>query len=85
LKGGHGIAGNDHSFHTSHIPESLAVPAVSSSPTLSVVEDSDPLLGEFAQVPAAPAVLLVSVSRKRWSWSMDMGKPLEVRTPGTPD
>ena len=63
LKGGHGIAGNDHSFHTSHIPESLAVPAVSSSPILSVVEDCDPLLGELAQVPTAPAALLQTLAR----------------------
>jgi hypothetical protein len=31
---------------------------VSSSPILSVVDDSDPLLGELAEVPAAPAGLL---------------------------
>jgi hypothetical protein len=63
LKGGHGIARNDHSFHTSHIPESLAVPAVSSPPTLSVVDDCDPLLGELAEVPAAPAGLLQTPAR----------------------
>ena len=37
------------------------MPAVSSSPTLSVVDDSDPLLGELAQVPAAPAGLLEAI------------------------
>lgn len=63
MQGGHGIAGNDHSFHTSHIPESLAVPAVSSSPTLSVVDESDPLLGELAEVPAALAGLLETLAR----------------------
>ena len=39
------------------------MPAVSSSPTLSVVDDSDPLLGELAQVPAAPAGLLETLAR----------------------
>lgn len=34
---------------------------VSSSPTLSVVDDSDPLLGELAEVPAAPAGLLEAI------------------------
>ena len=63
LKGGHGAAGNDHSFHTSHIPESRAVPAVSSSPILPVVDDSDPLLGELAEVPAAPAGLLQTLAQ----------------------
>ncbi len=63
MKGGHGAAGNDHSFHTSHIPESRAVPAVSSSPILSVVDDSGPLLGELAEVPAAPAGLLQTLAQ----------------------
>jgi predicted transposase YbfD/YdcC len=34
------------------------VPAVSSSPILTVVDDSDPLLGELAEVPPAPDGLL---------------------------
>jgi len=63
LQGGHGVGGNDHSFHTNLIPEGRAVPAVSSSPTLSVVDDSDPLLGELGQVPAAPAGLLETLAR----------------------
>ena len=36
----------------------VAVPAVSSSPILTVVDDSDPLLGELAEVPPAPDGLL---------------------------
>src|SRR5512139_3469404 len=43
--------------------ESAAVPAVSSSPTLSVVDDSDPLLGELAEVPFAPDGLLEALAR----------------------
>ena len=38
------------------------MPAVSSLPTLTVVDDSYPLLGELAQVPAAPAGLLESLA-----------------------
>ena len=34
------------------------MPAVSSSPILTVVDDSDPLLGELAEVPPAPDGLL---------------------------
>ncbi len=34
------------------------MPAVPSSPTLCVVDDSDPLVGELADVPPAPAGLL---------------------------
>jgi hypothetical protein len=63
LQGGHGVRGNDHSFHTNLIPEGRAVPAVSPSPTLPVVDDSDPLLGELGQVPAAPAALLETLAR----------------------
>jgi len=36
---------------------------VSSSPTLSVVDDSDPLVGELAEVPPAPAGLLETLAR----------------------
>jgi predicted transposase YbfD/YdcC len=36
---------------------------VSSSPTLSVVDDSDPLLGELAEVPPAPDGLLEALAR----------------------
>lgn len=36
---------------------------MSSSPTLSVVDDSDPLLGELAEVPAVPAGLLETLAR----------------------
>jgi predicted transposase YbfD/YdcC len=43
--------------------ESAAVPAVSSSPTLTVVDDSDPLLGELAGVPPAPEGLLELIAR----------------------
>ena len=39
------------------------MPAVSSSPTLTVVDDSDPLVGELADVPAAPAGLLQTLQR----------------------
>lgn len=39
------------------------MPAVSSSPTLTVVDDSDPLVGELAEVPAAPAGLLETLAR----------------------
>lgn len=39
------------------------MPAVSSSPTLTVVDDSDPLLGELDEVPAAPAGLLQTLAR----------------------
>jgi predicted transposase YbfD/YdcC len=39
------------------------VPDVSSSPILSVVDDSDPLLGELAEVPPAPAGLLEALER----------------------
>jgi hypothetical protein len=63
LQGGRGSTGDDHSLHTSHIPESAAVPAVSSSPTLAIVDDSDPLVGELADVPAAPAGLLQTLQR----------------------
>jgi predicted transposase YbfD/YdcC len=36
---------------------------VSSSPILSVVDDSDPLLGELAEVPSAPAGLLELIAK----------------------
>ena len=39
------------------------MPAVSSSRTLAIVDDSDPLLGELADVPAAPAGLLETLER----------------------
>lgn len=39
------------------------MPAVSSSSILSVVDDSGPLLGELADVPAAPAALLQTLAR----------------------
>lgn len=39
------------------------MPAVPSSPTLSVVDDSDPLVGELAEVPPAPAGLLETLAR----------------------
>jgi len=39
------------------------VPAVPSSPILTVVEDSDPLLGELAEVPLAPDGLLELLAR----------------------
>lgn len=39
------------------------MPAVPSSPTLSVVDDSDPLLGELADVPAAPDGLLELIAK----------------------
>jgi predicted transposase YbfD/YdcC len=39
------------------------VPALPSSPTLAVVDDSDPLLGELADVPAAPDGLLELIAR----------------------
>jgi len=39
------------------------VPAVPSSPLLSVVDDSDPLLGELAEVPPAPEGLLELLAR----------------------
>jgi predicted transposase YbfD/YdcC len=39
------------------------VPAAPSSPTLSVVDDSDPLLGELADVPAAPDGLLELIAK----------------------
>ena len=39
------------------------MPAVSSSPTLSIVDDSDPLLGELRDVPAAPEGLLQLIAR----------------------
>lgn len=38
------------------------MPAVSSSPTLCLVDDSDPLLGELADAPAAPGGLLEVIS-----------------------
>jgi hypothetical protein len=50
------------------------VPAVSSSPTLSVVDDPDPLLGELGQVPAAPAGLLETLARVS-----DPRKPCGIR------
>ena len=37
--------------------------AAPSSPTLSVVDDSDPLLGELADVPAAPDGLLELITK----------------------
>ena len=49
--------------HTSLIVQGVAVSAVSSSPTLSVVDDSDPLLGELADVPPAPDGLLELLER----------------------
>ena len=39
------------------------MPAVSSSPILSVVDDSDPLLGELAEVPPAPDGLLKLIAQ----------------------
>ena len=39
------------------------MPVVSSSPILSVVDDSDPLLGELAEVPSAPAGLLELIAK----------------------
>lgn len=39
------------------------MPAVSSAPILTVVDDSDPLLGELADVPAAPDDLLELLAR----------------------
>ena len=39
------------------------MPAAPSSPTLSVVDDSDPLLGELADVPAAPNGLLELIAK----------------------
>lgn len=39
------------------------MPAVSSSPALSVVDDSDPRLGELADVPPAPDGLLETLAR----------------------
>lgn len=39
------------------------MPAVSSSPILSVVDDSDPLLGELADIPTAPDSLLELVAK----------------------
>lgn len=39
------------------------MPAVSSSPILSVVDDSDPLLGELAEVPPAPSGLLELIAQ----------------------
>ena len=39
------------------------MPAVPSSPTLSVVDESDPLLGELADVPAAPDGLLELIAK----------------------
>lgn len=39
------------------------MPAVPSWPTLSVVDDSDPLLGELADVPAAPDGLLELIAK----------------------
>ena len=39
------------------------MPAVSSSLTLTVVDDSDPLLGVLADVPAAPAALLETLAQ----------------------
>jgi predicted transposase YbfD/YdcC len=47
---------------------------VSSSPTLTVVDDSDPLLGELAEVPAAPDDLLATLARMP-----DPRKPRGVR------
>ncbi len=63
LQGGHGRTLDDHSFHTSHIPGSPAVPAMPSSPTLTIVDDSDPLLGELADVPPAPDGLLELIAK----------------------
>lgn len=39
------------------------MPAVSSSPTWTVVDDSDPLLGELAEVPPAPDGLIELLAR----------------------
>ena len=39
------------------------MPAVSSSPILTVVDDSDPLLGELAEVPPAPDGLLALLAQ----------------------
>lgn len=39
------------------------MPAAPSSPTLSVVDESDPLLGEFTDVPAAPEGLLELIAK----------------------
>ncbi len=39
------------------------MPAVSSSPTLCLVDDSDPLVGELADVPAAPGGLLELIAQ----------------------
>lgn len=39
------------------------MPAVSSSPILSLIDESDPLLGELAEVPAAPDGLLELIAR----------------------
>lgn len=63
MLGGRGSAGDDFILHTSRIPESAAVPIVSSSPILTTVDDSDPLLGELADVPAAPAGLLETLQQ----------------------
>lgn len=39
------------------------MPAAPSSLTLSIVDDSDPLLGELADVPAAPDGLLELIAK----------------------
>lgn len=39
------------------------MPAVSLSPTLTIVDDTDPVVGELAEVPAAPAGLLQTLAR----------------------
>lgn len=48
------------------------MPAVSSSPTLCLVDDSDPLLGELADIPAPPRWFVGSYSI---SQVPDPGKP----------
>jgi hypothetical protein len=58
------------------------VPAVSPSPTLCLVDDSDPLLGELADVPPAPGGLLELIAQVP-----DPGKPRGKRhglAPSTP-
>jgi len=85
LRDGHGRARDDHSFHTNYMPGSPAVPVVPSSPILSVVDDSDPLLGELADVPAAPDGLLEwgsqsdnwrDATSRRFSSLLDADKPV---------
>ncbi len=57
------------------------MPAVPSAPTLCVVDDSDPLVGELADVPPAPARLLEMLGPGTRSTPTPRGAPSPGRGP----